>query len=209
MIIVRHTIPPSPHTLLHSQGTVRRCFSMVTEASPPRDQARVPCTRRSLLHGCRGTCWTGVCCTGVCCTAIGACCRGLRGTAASLPRWSTTGACSTAVGACGAALRAYGTKVCPPKRPRRIVASFVPSTRDASSSPQHPAGERKKGKRRRKPKTAFVPAAEPPVDYRPKRRHGEACRGRASNKSASAEIVTTLPQRLKNKRITTHCRRLT
>ena len=78
VIIVRHTIPPSPHTLLHSQGTVHRCFSMATEASPPRDQARVPCTRRSLLHGCRGTCWTGVCCTGVCCTAIGACCRGLR-----------------------------------------------------------------------------------------------------------------------------------
>ena len=78
VIIVRHTIPPSPHTLLHSQGTVHRCFSMATEASPPRDQARVPCTRMSLLHGCRGTCCTGVCCTGVCCTAIGACCRGLR-----------------------------------------------------------------------------------------------------------------------------------
>ena len=51
-----------------------------------------------------------------------------------------------------------------PKRPRRTVASFMPPKRDASSSPKRPAGERKKGKRRRKPKTAFVPAAEPPLD---------------------------------------------
>ena len=51
-----------------------------------------------------------------------------------------------------------------PKRPRCTVASFMLPKRDASSSPKRPAGERKKGKRRRKPKTAFVPAAEPPVD---------------------------------------------
>jgi hypothetical protein len=85
----------------------------------------------------------------------------------------------------------------------------MPLKRNASSSPQHPAGERKKGKRRRKPKTAFVPAAEPPVDYGPKRRHGEACPGRASNKSVSVDTVTTLPLRLKIKSRTTHCRRFT
>ena len=33
--------PPSPHTLLHTQRTVRRCFSSVAEATAPREGPRL------------------------------------------------------------------------------------------------------------------------------------------------------------------------